>query len=152
MQKPTLWYTWVHTYLRTRLCIITPRASTTTCFWRLLLKVPTFQTIKNKRLVNALNMSAIPPSRICADTLAWDCHAKKSLPTPLQVQRYEKILIWTNLQTGFYEISLFLLQNRGKLGFNLHRIAEKEQRTDIRCRTNWRSKIVKYRVLNWSKL
>ena len=80
MQKPTLWYTWIHTHFRTRVCIFTPRASTTTCFRTLLIEVSQVSISQkqafSKRLLICLQSH---PLHIYTDTQAWDCHAKKLL-------------------------------------------------------------------------
>ena len=80
----------------------------------MVVEVSQVSTVKNKRLVNALNMSAIPPSHIYTDTQAWDCYAKKLLATPLRLQRYEKKLDCTNLRAGFCKINVFCMRNSQK--------------------------------------
>ena len=50
-------------------------------------------------------MSAIPPSHIYTDTQAWDCHAKKLLPTPLRLQRYCFFSDYTSFWTINLQIS-----------------------------------------------
>ena len=72
-------------------------------------------------------MSAIPPSRICADTLAWDCHAKKLLATPLRLQRYEKILDYTSFEAGFCKINLFCTRNERKWALTCMKLQEENK-------------------------
>ena len=61
MQKPTLCiYTTPRAFLSTRECINTHEHLPLLVFEDFLLKVPTFQKVKNKRLVNALKICLLP--------------------------------------------------------------------------------------------
>ena len=101
-------------------------------FENYLLKFLRFQLVKNKRLVNALNMSVIPPSHICTDTQAWDCYAKKLLATPLRLQRYEKKLTWTKKYGRMWRKFTFCKQNDRKPSLKRGAMDEKKEVTLLR--------------------
>ena len=85
MQKPTLCI--YRHVLQTGTCgyIIHPWASTTTCFRvTFLLKVPKFQKVKNKRLVNALKICLLP-------------HPVTSMQTPQREFASAKVLLFSDI-------------------------------------------------------
>ena len=105
MQKPTLCiYETTHVQQHARV-YKHPWASTTTCFRKPSLKLPTFQEVKNKRLVNALKICLLPHPVM----------SRRHPSVSLRVQRYKKNMDWANFGTTIVQENGFCRGNMKKL-------------------------------------